>query len=231
MIKEIHSAFDEISSDTRARVVVLQATGKSFSAGADLNWMKQMIDYSEHENISDSECLFEMLKAIRYCPIPTISRVQGSALGGGCGLVAATDMSFGLKSAKFGFTEVKLGLVPAVISPFVKEKIGLKNCKRFFLTGERFNAQTALEIGLLNQVVESEAELDQIINRNCEEIVNSSPDAIKRCKQLIDGITHQSIEGSRNFVCKHIAQARVSSQGQDGLTGFLNKQPVDWSKC
>ena len=231
MIQEIHSAFEQISSDTNARVVILQSNGRSFSAGANLNWMKKMIDYSEQENIADSECLYDMLQAIRNCPIPTISRVQGSALGGGCGLIAATDMAFGVQNAKFGFTEVKLGLVPAVISPFVRDKIGLNNCRRFFLTGERFDAQTALDIGLLNGVVQSESELDQIIDSVCEEIVNSSPDAIKRCKQLIDGIVDQSVEQSRDFVCKHIAQARVSPQGQDGLKGFLNKSPMDWSKC
>ncbi len=231
MIQEIHSAFEQISSDANARVVILQSSGRSFSAGANLNWMKKMVDYSEQENIADSECLYDMLKAIRNCPIPTISRVQGSALGGGCGLIAATDMAFGVQSAKFGFTEVKLGLVPAVISPFVRDKIGLNNCRRFFLTGERFDAQTALDIGLLNGVVQSEIELDQIIDSSCEEIVNSSPDAIKRCKQLIDGIVDQSVEQSRDFVCKHIALARVSPQGQEGLKGFLNKSPMDWSKC
>ncbi len=231
MIQEIHSAFEKISTDDKTRVVILQAIGRSFSAGADLNWMKKMIDYSEQENISDSRNLYEMLKAIRDCPVPTISRVQGSALGGGCGLIAATDMAFGIQNAKFGFTEVKLGLVPAVISPFVRDKIGLNHCRRFFLTGERFDSKTALEIGLLNKVVESENELDQTVNSACHEILNSSPDAIKRCKTLLDTISDKSVEESCEFVCKQIAQARISKQGQEGLKGFLDKNPRDWSQC
>ena len=231
MIQEIHSAFEKIATDDKTRVVVLQAKGRSFSAGADLNWMKEMIDYSEQENIADSKNLYDMLQAIRNCPFPTISRVQGSALGGGCGLIAATDIAFGIQNAKFGFTEVKLGLVPAVISPFVRDKIGLNHCRRFFLTGERFDSWTALEIGLLNKVVESENQLDQIVDATCNEILNSSPDALKRCKNLIRGISNQSTQASREFVCKNIAEARVSKQGQDGLQGFLNKKPMDWSKC
>ena len=231
MIQEIHSAFEKIATDDKTRVVVLQAKGRSFSAGADLNWMKEMIDYSEQENIADSKDLYDMLLAIRNCPFPTISRVQGSALGGGCGLIAATDMAFGIQNAKFGFTEVKLGLVPAVISPFIRDKIGLNHCRRFFLTGERFDSWTALEIGLLNKVVESENQLDQIVDATCNEILNSSPDALKRCKKLIHGISNQSTQASREFVCKNIAEARVSKQGQDGLKGFLNKKPMDWSKC
>ncbi|MEE2924482.1 MAG: enoyl-CoA hydratase-related protein [bacterium] len=231
MIHEIHSAFSQISAYDKTRVVVLQATGRSFSAGADLNWMKRIIDYSEQENILDSRNLYEMLKAIQDCPVPTISRIQGSALGGGCGLIAATDMAFGIQNAKFGFTEVKLGLVPAVISPFVRDKIGLNHCRRFFLTGERFDSQTALEIGLLNKIVKSEVELDQTIDAICNEIINSSPDAVKKCKTLIHGISNQSVEESREFVCKNIAEARISQQGQDGLKGFLNKKPMDWSRC
>jgi len=231
MIQVIHSAFEKISTDNKTRVVVLQAKGPSFSAGADLNWMKEMIDYSEQENIADSKNLYAMLNAIRDCPFPTISRVQGSALGGGCGLIAATDMAFGIQTAKFGFTEVKLGLVPAVISPFVRDKIGLNHCRRFFLTGERFDASTALEIGLLNQIVETENELDKLLEFTCNEIINSSPDAIRRCKNLIHGISNQSTQTSREFVCENIAAARVSKQGQDGLKGFLNKKPMDWSKC
>ena len=230
MIQEIHSAFDQIAKQDNIRVVVLQAMGRSFSAGADLNWMKKMVDYSEQENIADSRHLYDMLKAIRDCPFPTISRVQGSALGGGCGLIAATDMAFSVQNAKFGFTEVKLGLVPAVISPFVRDKIGLNNCRRFFLTGERFSASTAFEIGLLNQIVDSENELDRIVDKSCNEIINSSPNAVRRCKRLIHGISNQSTEESREFICKNIAEARVSQQGQDGLKGFLDKQPMDWSK-
>ena len=231
MIQEIHSAFEKIATDNKTRVVVLQAKGRSFSAGADLNWMKEMIDYSEQENIADSKNLYDMLQAIRNCPFPTISRVQGSALGGGCGLIAATDIAFGIQNAKFGFTEVKLGLVPAVISPFVRDKIGLNQCRRFFLTGERFDASTALEIGLLNKIVDSENQLDQIVDATCNEILNSSPDALKRCKNLIHGISNQSTQASREFVCKNIAEARVSEQGQEGLQGFINKKPMDWSKC
>lgn len=231
MIQEIKSAFEKISNDLNARVVILQAEGSSFSAGADLNWMKKMIDYSKEQNEADSQELYAMLDSIRNCAIPTICRVQGSALGGGCGLVAATDMAFGVLGAKFGFTEVKLGLVPAVISPFVRDKIGLNHCRRFFFTGERFDALTAQNIGLLNQVFDSESEMDQLIESICNNIIGSSPAAVRRAKQLIAAIDLESTEKCRDFVCSSIAEARVSSEGQKGIKGFLSKQPVDWSAC
>lgn len=231
MIQEIKSAFDEFSNDLHSRVLILDSKGPSFSAGADLNWMKKMINYTKDENEADSQELFSMLKAISDCPIPTISRIQGSALGGGCGLVAATDMAFSLQSAKFGFTEVKLGLIPAVISPFVRDKIGLNQCRRYFFTGERFDATTAQIIGLVNEVFSTEEEMDQTIDKICQNIIQSSSTAVKSAKHLINNIKLRPLEECRNYVCRSIAEARVSADGQKGIRGFLQKKSVDWSKC
>lgn len=231
MIQEIKSAFEEISNDLESRVLILDSKGRSFSAGADLNWMKKMIDYTMDQNEADSHELFAMLKAISDCPIPTISRVQGAALGGGCGLVAATDMAFTTHTAKFGFTEVKLGLIPAVISPFIRDKIGQNQCRRYFFTGERFNASTAKSIGLVNEVFSTEEEMDQTIDKICQNIIASSPSAVKSAKQLINNINLRSTEECRDYVCRSIAEARVSVDGQKGIRGFLQKKSVDWSKC
>jgi methylglutaconyl-CoA hydratase len=210
-----------------SKSVVLTAQGPSFSAGADLNWMQKMVNYTEKENEQDSLNLYDMVHSIRTCEIPVISRVTGSAFGGGCGLIAATDFSFALSNAKFGFTEVKLGIVPAVISPFVMEKIGAGNCSRFFLTGERFSAEEAKRIGLIQDHFATEAELDQMINKMLAEISSSGPNAVKTCKKLIHNVAHvhsdYSLPTTRSYVTSVIAKARVSKEGQERILSFLSK--------
>jgi methylglutaconyl-CoA hydratase len=163
MIKEIEAAFNEMGQNPAVRVVILQANGKSFCAGADLNWMKRMIDYSFEENVVDALGLARMLKTIHDCPKPVIARVHGAAFGGGVGLISACDFAVSVESAGFALTEVKLGLLPAVISPFVLKKIPASAAQRYFLTAEKFDAREAHRIGLLSDVVPDETALDQWI--------------------------------------------------------------------
>lgn len=206
--------------------------------------MKKMAKYTKEENEKDSYALFDMFNAIRSSPIPTIARVNGAALGGGAGLVAACDMSIGcmgcvfccwlslVNRCVFGFTEVKLGLIPAVISPFVISKIGSANARRYFLTGERFSAAQALQIGLLNSHYETEEEMDKEIERILQEIRGAGPTAVKTCKNLINNVAEMSLDdpATKKFVCSQIAAIRVSEEGQDGLNAFLTKQKPRWTE-
>jgi len=225
LISEMTSCFSQIPSSTRA--IVLNGNGKSFSAGADLNWMKKMINYNENENKKDSLSLFDMFYAIKTAPVPVICRVNGHAMGGGCGIVAACDYAYSINTAAFGFTEVKLGLIPAVISPFVISKIGSKASK-YFLTGERFNSSIAKSIGLIEDHYENFEQLDKEIEKQLDEILKSSPEAIKSAKLLIQNVSPLKIQSLRDYVASEIAKIRVSKQGQEGLTAFLDKRPPSW---
>lgn len=188
-----------------------------------------MIAYTEEENYRDSLALFDMVQAIASCPVPVISRVNGHALGGGCGIVAASDVSIAMDRATFGLTEVKLGLIPAVISPFVMNKIGKANCSKYFLTGERFNAANAQSMGLVNTVVSSEEELDAQVNHIAEEINKNSPAAVRAAKQLISNVsTFPGTFEAREYVSSAISKIRVSPEGQEGLSAFLEKRSPKW---
>lgn len=226
LIDELYQVFTSIAKTVKA--VVLTAMGRSFSAGADLNWMKEMVNYSEKENKEDSLKLFDMVQAIKLCPVPVIGRINGSALGGGAGLVSACDISFGIKKAKFGFTEVKLGLLPAAISPFVNSKIGSNHCSRFFLTGERFDGSMAKEIGLLNDSFDTIQELDLEVSKVLDHMKQNAPNAMKNSKLLIRHLNPQT-DKTRDYVASQIAKARVSAEGQEGLGAFLQKRPADFS--
>jgi len=232
MIDEVTHVFNNIQPKN-TRVVVLTGLGKSFSAGADLNWMAKMVNYSEKDNIIDSYKLFDMFKAIYNCQIPVIGKVNGAAMGGGCGLVAACDIAFAVKSALFGFTEVKLGLIPAVISPFVMEKIGKTNCSRFFLTGEKISAFDAKAIGLINQLCENDKELDQLVSKTVREISSSSPAAVTAAKLLLNNVNHKYNDinqtSTKEYVAEQIAKIRVSQEGQEGLHAFLRKGRPSWA--
>jgi len=238
---EIHNAFNEViieelsqafrKIDARmTRVIVLTGNGASFSAGADLNWMKRRIKLTKEESEKESHNLFEMFHAIRFCPVPTIARVNGAALGGGSGLVAACDMAFAVNSATFGFTEVRLGLIPAVISPFVLEKIGVGNASRYFLTAERFKTQEAKRIGLIQDAFEKLEELDAEIDRLVTQISNNGPEAVKKCKSLIQEVSKMDIRDSRCklFVANEIAKISVTPEGQEGTGAFLEKRAANW---
>jgi methylglutaconyl-CoA hydratase len=208
----------------------IKANGSSFSAGADLNWMKKMHKYTKEQNEEDSHRLFEMFYAIRNCRLPVIGRINGAALGGGSGLVACCDVALALSGAKFGFTEVKLGLIPAVISPFVLEKMGGANCSRYFLTGQRFDAAEARRVGLVQAHFESVEALDTEIDRITTEIGSSGPAAVERCKQLLRKVQHMNVDDptTKLYVAEQIAVTRVSPEAQDGLGAFLNKQSPPW---
>jgi len=227
VIEEVTRAFQQINPES-ARSVVLRANGQSFSAGADLNWMKKMAKYSEAQNAEDSQRLFEMVYAIKSCPLPVIARVNGGCFGGGGGIVAACDMAFALNTAKFGFTEAGLGLVPAVISRFVMDKIGQAQCSRLFLTAERFDAQLAKSIGLVNDVAESDEALDALVSGAVKKLNGNSPAAVRASKQLIKKVSGMTVEESKPYVTQLIASVRVSKEGQEGLTAFFEKRKPAW---
>mmetsp|Transcript_3672 Transcript_3672/g.4760 ORF Transcript_3672/g.4760 Transcript_3672/m.4760 type:complete len:303 (+) Transcript_3672:72-980(+) len=236
MIGEIHQAFKEINNQvaneeeilSHPKCVVLSGNGPTFSAGADLNWMREMADYTYDENIDDALKLYDMVNSIKNCKIPVIAKVNGPALGGGAGIVSAADMAIAISSAKFGFTEVKLGLIPAVISPFVLEKIGASNASRYFLTGEIVSAHIAKEISLVQSVAESNEELNATVDHIVQQICASSPAAVRASKELIANLTRTNTESERPFVAGEIAKIRVSKLGQEGLHSFLNKKKPTW---
>src|SRR5438094_869792 len=178
LVHQITDAFSELGSRSEVRVIVLSANGKSFCAGADLNWMKHMVNYSFEENLADARAVGRMFQAIAKCPKPVIARVHGAALGGGAGLVAACDIGIAIESVQFGFTEVKLGIIPAIISPFVIAKIGPGRAREFFITGERFLAPIALNIGLIQHVVSHETALDGLVDAKISQILTSAPEAV-----------------------------------------------------
>jgi methylglutaconyl-CoA hydratase len=211
--------------------VVLTGEGASFSAGADLNWMRGMASASEAENRADSLRLATLMRTLQYLPKPTIARVNGAAYGGGVGLVACCDIAIGVDSARFGLTEVKLGLVPAVISPYVIHAIGLRQARRLFVTGELFDAPTALQIGLLHQCVPAE-QLDDAVDTALALLSKAGPIAQAHAKQLalrMAGADEAHAEAIDRENAALIARLRVSEEGQEGLGAFLSKRPAAWS--
>jgi methylglutaconyl-CoA hydratase len=216
LIDELTSAFADVGE---ARAVVLSGDGPSFSAGADVEWMRSSVDLSYDENVADALRLRAMLDAIDGCPAPVVARVQGHALGGGCGLVACCDVAVADPAAQFAFSEVKLGIVPAVISPFALAKIGPGAARRYFVTGERFSADVALRIGLVNEVAE---DLDAAVERIVAELLSAGPHAARAAKRLARR-AHTSEETARL-----IAEHRTSEEGQDGLRAFLEKREPTW---
>jgi methylglutaconyl-CoA hydratase len=216
LIAELADAFADVGD---ARAVVLAGDGASFSAGADVEWMRSSVDLSYEENVADALRLRAMLDAIDGCPAPTVARVQGHALGGGAGLVACCDVVVAEPSAQFAFSEVKLGIVPAVISPFALAKIGPSAARRYFVTGERFSAETALRIGLISEVVD---DLDAAVNSVVAELLSAGPDAARAAKELARAPL------SADETTRRIAGHRTSDEGQEGLRAFLDKRPPNW---
>jgi methylglutaconyl-CoA hydratase len=216
LIDELAAAFADVAD---ARAVVLSGDGLSFSAGADVEWMRSSVDLSYDENVADALRLRAMLDAIDSCPAPVVGRVQGHALGGGCGLVACCDVVVAEPTAQFAFSEVKLGIVPAVISPFALAKIGTGAARRYFVTGERFSAAEALRIGLIHDVT---GDLDGAVERVVQELLTAGPAAARAAKELARG--PQSAEETARM----IAARRTSPEGQEGLRAFLEKRPGNW---
>jgi methylglutaconyl-CoA hydratase len=230
IIAELTEAFNRVANDVSVRVVVLASEGKSFSAGADLNWMKRMAGYSREENLRDAQALAEMLRVLNFMPKPTIARVQGAAFGGAVGLVSCCDIAIAAPQASFCLSEVKIGLAPATISPYVVAAIGQRSSRRYFMTAERFNANTALELGLVSGVVDTEG-LDGEIDNLVTQLLGNSPAAIEASKQLIFDVSHKTIDADLiNDTCQCIADIRVSIEGQEGLTAFLEKRPAAWTE-
>ncbi len=228
LIADLTAALQAIAADPGVRVLVLEAEGASFSAGADVNWMRGMAAASEADNREDSLALARLMRTLDALPKPTIARVQGAAFGGGVGLVACCDIAIGVPSATFGLTESKLGLLPAVISPYVIAAIGARNARRYFATAELFDAAEALRIGLLHQVVAPD-QLDAAVQRQVDLLLKAGPVASASAKTLVrDVVAHA--DGARHDAdnAALIARLRVSPEGQEGLSAFLDKRKPAW---
>jgi methylglutaconyl-CoA hydratase len=219
LIAELAAVFSDVGD---ARVVLLSGEGPSFCAGADVEWQRASIELSYDENVEDALRLYRMLEAIEGCPAPVVARVQGYALGGGSGLVACADIAIAADDATFGFSEVKLGIIPAVISPFVLPRIGSGAARRYFLTGERFDAATALHIGLVHEVAPA-SELDGAVSAVLGELETAGPQAVREAKRLIR-------EGPRDEATAQIAaRLRAGEEGQEGLRAFLERRRPGWT--
>lgn len=239
---DVHNAFDdmliaglsvrlrELDADARVRVVVLAGSGKSFSAGADLNWMKRMAAYSDADNLRDACGLGDLMHTLAVMSKPTIARVQGAAYGGGVGLAACCDIAIGTPAAAFSLSEVRLGLIPAVISPYVVAAIGERQARRYFLTAERFDAAEALRIGLLHMVV-NEDQLDAAVGAMADQLLKGGPKALTAAKDLIGAVVNRPID--RRLVeetAERIARIRVTPEGREGVAAFLEKRKPGWVK-
>jgi len=228
LISRITRAVEELGANTSVRVIVLRANGPSFSAGGDLNWMKRAATYSAEENLRDARAGANMFLTLSRCPKPVLARVHARALGGGSGLVACCDMAAAIESAEFGFPEVKIGLLPAIIGPFVIARIGAANAREYFLTGARFPASRAKEIGLVQQVAKDEATLDGIVDGWVKELLTSSPAAITAAKRLIAEVSNRPVESVMDVAAQFIADARVSPEGRAGVEAFLSRNNPPW---
>ncbi|GAB4392521.1 MAG: enoyl-CoA hydratase-related protein [Gammaproteobacteria bacterium] len=236
----VHNAFDdrlvatliatleELKSNPFIRVIVLTNNGTSFSAGADLKWMQRMVNYSEAQNLQDSLQLAKLMHTLYNMPQPTIAMINGAVFGGGIGLVACCDIAIAHEHVRFCFSETKLGLIPAVISPYVIKAIGERAARYYFLTAQTFNARIALDMGLISEIVAPE-ELVETTQHIANTIMRNSPAALEACKELIAYVTQHPLDEtlSRN-VAQRIAKIRVSPEGQEGLHAFLEKRPAEW---
>ena len=230
MIIELTNAFNALAANANVRIMLLKSEGKSFSAGADLEWMKRMASYSYQQNLNDARALAAMLKALHQMPIPTIARVQGAAFGGAVGLISCCDIALASSNASFALSEVKIGLVPSTISPYVIAAIGERHAKRYFMTAERFDANTALQISLVHEAVEEQF-LDDKVEQLITAILSNGPEAVVAAKQLVFAVSGKAIDSSLiEHTCEVIAGIRVSAQGQEGLSAFLDKRKPHWLK-
>jgi methylglutaconyl-CoA hydratase len=228
VIRELTEWARGAAADTGLRVVVLDAAGPVFSAGADANWMAKMVGYSRDENLADAGRMADMFLALDTLPAAVVGRIHGAALGGGAGLVAVCDIVVASESTICGFTETKLGILPAVISPYVLPKIGPSAARELFLTGMRFPAARAREIGLVHAVVAA-AELDGTVQRYVKELLSASPSGIAAAKRLIPQVWGRSPAEAKTITAEAIAAQRVSPEGQDGLRAFLEKRAPTWT--
>ena len=239
---EMHNAFDDtlinalteelnrLDRDTGVRVVMLAALGKSFSSGADLNWMRRMADYSFEENLTDATALAELMKTLANLSKPTIALVQGAAIGGGVGLVACCDIALATENASFCLSEVKLGLIPAVISPYVAAAIGPRATRRYFLTAERFDANEAYRLGLVHEVMRPDA-LNEWAERLSYQLLQNGPYAMASVKALVAEVALSSLDDDMIAdTAERIAEIRASDEGREGLSAYLEKRKPNWIK-
>lgn len=229
MIRDLRDAFSQLGEDPGVRAVVLAGEGKSFSGGADINWMRGALDLGYERNVADAEAMSDMFRAIDRCTKPVVGRIHGAALGGGAGLTAVCDIAIASDETIFGFTEVKLGIIPAVISPFVLSKIGVSHARALFLTGERFSAARAMQIGLVHEVVSASA-LDGAVERVVAELLSAGPLAASAAKALIESVSASGYDASRAITAAAIAARRVSDEGQEGLRAFLERRPAAFAQ-
>ncbi len=238
---EVHNAFDDdliakliahletLAAEPRVRVVVLRSNGKNFSAGADLNWMKRMAKNSHAENLEDAGRLARLMECLNRHPKPTVALVQGAAYGGAVGLAACCDMVIATETSSFCLSEVKIGLIPAVISPYVVEAIGERQARRYFLTAEAFGSRQAQAFGLVHEVVQSPEQFDDALNALVDRLLNNSPQAVTAAKALIFAVSQKPIDSAViNDTAERIAAIRVSDEGQEGLNAFLTKRKPGW---
>lgn len=228
VIAGLRAALQTVAADAAVRVVVITGEGESFCAGADLNWMKRSAAYSQQQNYQEAADFALLLQSLHELSKPTIARVHGPAYGGGVGIVAACDIAIGTRGASFSFSEVRLGLIPAMISPYAIAAIGERHARRYMLTAERIDAPTAVTIGLLHEVCE-EGELDARVQQVASNLLRGGPASITACKMLIDKVAHVPIDGEvREYSARAIAAIRASSEGKEGVGAFLEKRKPTW---
>jgi methylglutaconyl-CoA hydratase len=229
LIAELTQALREAEADDSVRAVVLSGAGKSFSAGADLNWMKRMSGFSKDENQRDAMGLGALMRTLAHLRKPTIARVQGAAYGGGVGLVACCDIAVATQLATFSLSEVKLGLIPAVIAPYVVGAIGERQARRYFLTGERFDSGQAWRIGLVHELARDDEEMDQRIGEIVDALLQCGPVAQREAKELIRAVAHRPVTSEViQDTAERIARVRASPEGREGVTAFLDKHKPSW---
>ena len=228
MIAELRAAFSALASDDTVRVVILAGAGPSFCAGGDIAWMRDSLEWGLERNQADAEALADMLEAAWSLPKPLIGRIHGAALGGGAGLTACCDLVVAGESARFGFTEVKLGLIPAIIGQYVIPKIGVGHARAMFISGERFTAERAFEIGLVHAIT-GDDQLDATVRNLAARMLTSGPAAIAATKRAIDAVWSLEREAARQYVVHALAAARTGPEGQEGLRAFLEKRRAGWS--
>ncbi len=238
LISELHQTINSLEDDTAVRVIVLRGAGKAFSAGADLTWMKAASEYSIEENEADAMRLSDMLHALDRVPKPVIALVHGAAFGGGVGLTACADIAIATRETIFSLSEVRLGLIPATIAPFVVAAIGQRQARRYFATAERFNGEKALKINLVHETVEDEWELDTVAERIIDEILKGGPLAVSAAKKLIFAVDGKAVDGKdggkeadealRRNTAERIAARRASDEGREGIAAFLEKRKPGW---
>jgi methylglutaconyl-CoA hydratase len=229
MIEQLRQVFSQITAADDVRAVVLSGEGKVFCGGADINWMRASLDLSFEANVADAQRMSDMFRAIDNCAKPVIGSIQGAALGGGAGLAAVCDIVIAADDAVFGFSEVKLGIIPAVISPFVIAKIGPSHARALFLTGQRFDARSAMHVGLVHKIVPP-VELGAAVEYCLEEIFTAGPSAVSAAKLLIRRVVDNPYDESRDITARAIAAQRTSAEGQEGLRAFLERRQASFVK-